>query len=260
MSNFNQLMTPTTIEELPNRDHAAGGFTLVELLVVIAVIGILTSLLLPVLGRSKEKARRTICLNNLKQMGAGSLLFAQDNQGQLTGCTNYKNDDLNWLYPSYIPSVGSFVCPSTRNKVHPDQVIGTNVATGTPILKDLTNFARFNYDTHGHSYEQYGWWRDPEPEGTKKTESLVASRAHAYDAFGFKGVVPGASRTWLMVDADDFKYEPTLPNRNNWPDAPDHHGADGINCLFADGHVEWISQSEYLHSYELSADENRTKP
>lgn len=253
-------MRPVRTEERSRALRVLAAFTLVELLVVIAIIGILASLLLPALAKSKAKAHRTVCLNNLKQLGTGSLLFAQDNRGELTGCTNYKNDDLNWLYPIYIAPLRSYTCSATRNEVHADEVIGTNSVTGTPILKDLTNFARFNHDTHGHSYEQYGWWRDPEPDGTKKTESLVASRPHTFDAFGLRGVVPGASQTWLMVDCDDFKYEPTPPNHNNWPDAPDHHGAAGINCVFADGHAEWIPQSKYLHSYELSADENRTKP
>lgn len=59
------------------------GFTLVELLAVIAIIAILAGLLLPALGRSMEQSRRARCMSNLRQIYAGALLYAGDNEGRL---------------------------------------------------------------------------------------------------------------------------------------------------------------------------------
>lgn len=106
------------------------GFTLIELLVVIAIIAILAAILFPVFAQAREKARQTSCLSNLKQMGTGLMMYAQDyDESYVINNTSIPypfnaNGSLSgdrhgvWtkLLQPYMKNVQIFSCPSGPNK------------------------------------------------------------------------------------------------------------------------------------------------
>ena len=102
------------------------GFTLIELLVVIAIIAILAAILFPVFAQAREKARMTTCLSNLKQIGTGLMMYAQDYDEILPGSKVYANpghplfktyDWALWvpILDPYVKNKPVYACPSGPN-------------------------------------------------------------------------------------------------------------------------------------------------
>lgn len=188
------------------------GFTLIEILVVIAIISILAAILFPVFARARENARRTSCLSNQKQIGIAVMQYLQDHDER------YMHDHHRWAdaVQPYIKNQQVFRCPSLQEET----------TDFTPALDSLEDRPASDYSLNGlfaHGTAQARFQNSAE-------QIMMGERRKGVQRIDYH-----------LDDVDEVK-EHLEEDR--------HLG--GANYLFADGHAKWLRFESTLRGGDSS--------
>jgi prepilin-type N-terminal cleavage/methylation domain-containing protein/prepilin-type processing-associated H-X9-DG protein len=208
------------------------GFTLVELLVVIAIIALLMALLLPALERAREQAKRVICLNNLRELTFGWLLYIEDNDGRIVNGAGgiYRTNELPWVGRCWASDYGSGgqLDPESQKEEIKNGAMWPYVKTikiyrcPTGLAGEQLTYAAMD-GVNGHNKGRSGTTL-----GVHCVESLDEIQRPA------KRIV-FIDEGWVTPDSFAVHF-----NHGNawWDDPPARHGG-GASLSFADGHSYW---------------------
>ena len=216
------------------------GFTLVELLVVIAVIGVLAAMLLPVLSRGKLSAQRAVCESNLRQLGIAAELYWEDGHGK---CFSYILAPTNsgqifwfgWLGPG---PEGQRPFDLSLGSLFP-YLNGSDVRLCPAFGKDLARFKlKANSVVYSYGYNTFlspAAGQPPVNINRIKQPSQIALFADAAQINDFQ---KPASHSNPMIEEWYSLDNPTnYPSPNYYPHGHFRHSQQA-NTAFCDGHVD----------------------
>ena len=237
----------------PRRPGAA--FTLVELLVVVAIIAVLASLLLPAIMHARYAARRVRCAMNLKSVGMSAIVYANDFDGEFPP---HKDNSSSWpwgfsdwgmqksnFYRDYLSRKEVFFCPE-------DLANGRNSEASRcyPHFPSKSPDAWRVDISYNYFYGRDAW----HPEKANKRQGEISLDD-----------VTEPSRSTILADVMRFSKSPPYDQITNWNHISHSGGGSspldraGGNMFFVDGHAAWLSGREELLAHRQKMKNNDRK-
>lgn len=202
-------------------------FTLIELLVVVAIIGILASMLLPVLAKSRNAARKAVCTNNLKQTSLRLAMYADDNEQFYPLSNNGDNGTISWddLLVTYLSDAD--ILEDGLDETHERAAADKSFECPSDSLARLGNKLKRSYSMN--------WAVSNKNSAINISEILQSSQLieQMETVWGNNNRGEG-SRTSIR----DTKYG--SPADNGWQGEDQHLKSGRYLYSFTDGHVQFM--------------------
>jgi len=242
----------TDMGKLRHKARSINGFTLLELLVCIAVIAILAALLLPALNAAQSKAQSTACLSNLRQLQLACINYTSDGTDRLVNnnATQTGSDTNAWVSGNVQRYTAAYAADITGAALYPH--VGLLQVYQCPASRAFIHDFNQNPVAHNRSYSMSVWLgSNLRPEGSQKDTQLASP------ALVFVLIDENA----ISIDNGTFGVHPLSVANNFWNLPASRHGK-GCNLSFADGHVEhwkWTGPYVNAHNAKFNADDTRVQ-